>query len=340
MDKLSLIFGELGPQFNLYPLQLSYNSFLTCEEKSLIMLLTVVLRAVKNTKAKTQHTLVDLKKGLGESGSWSGFSSKEEKNRIGLQRIFGTFQALVFVVVCGFLRDPRHQLTQTKVFFQILCWSNIMNSTFRLVEIQASELNQVIKTSAKVWLATKFFIVWESCNILACVKLNSIIKTDELIRRAKEIIGRKKEPQEIYISWNLELIFSLRDGKLKRFFHCKNIFYSSPNNKKAHETTYTKIYIHMFITTPRREAMGEDCHAVTTTLTCSVACAIATLDCSIAPATLTCSIAPAPLTCSIALAPLTCSIAPAMLTCSVAPAMLAFCIADLLATLTCSKVAA
>ncbi|KNZ63541.1 hypothetical protein VP01_112g2 [Puccinia sorghi] len=47
---------------------------------------------------------------------------------------------------------------QTKVsFFQLSHWSNIMNCRVRLVEIQAAEMNYVIKTCAKVWLATKYF---------------------------------------------------------------------------------------------------------------------------------------------------------------------------------------
>ncbi|KNZ59399.1 hypothetical protein VP01_173g2 [Puccinia sorghi] len=66
------------------------------------------------------------------------------------------------VCVCGlvFERSTHHQLTQTKFLFliQLYHWSNIMSCTVRLVESQAAEMNQVIKTYEKVWLATKLLL--------------------------------------------------------------------------------------------------------------------------------------------------------------------------------------
>ncbi|KNZ51502.1 hypothetical protein VP01_3927g1 [Puccinia sorghi] len=44
------------------------------------------------------------------------------------------------------------------ISFQLTHWSNIMNWTFRLVEIQAEELNQVIKAYSKVCLAAKYLL--------------------------------------------------------------------------------------------------------------------------------------------------------------------------------------
>ncbi|KNZ57185.1 hypothetical protein VP01_2217g1 [Puccinia sorghi] len=90
--------------------------------------------------------LEDLKTGFGESGSGSGSSSKD-----------------VFDCRWVFERSICHKLTQKKVFFQLSHWSNIMNFTVRLVEIKEAELNQVIKTYEKVWLATNFLFVWKSC---------------------------------------------------------------------------------------------------------------------------------------------------------------------------------
>ncbi|KNZ55104.1 hypothetical protein VP01_2768g1 [Puccinia sorghi] len=69
--------------------------------------------------------LADLKTGLGEN-YWLA------------EDIFLAFQALVHV------------------FLGISHCSNIMNQTVKLVESQDAELNQLIKTYAKFWLATKF----------------------------------------------------------------------------------------------------------------------------------------------------------------------------------------
>ncbi|KNZ59199.1 hypothetical protein VP01_1785g1 [Puccinia sorghi] len=79
--------------------------------------------------------------------SGSGSSSKKEKDRIGLQRIF----------------EIHPPLNQGPIFFHLSHWINIMNFTIWLLEIQAAKLNQVINTYAKVWLATKYCIFWESC---------------------------------------------------------------------------------------------------------------------------------------------------------------------------------
>ncbi|KNZ46956.1 hypothetical protein VP01_67g2 [Puccinia sorghi] len=105
------------------------------------------LLSFKKTQRQKIDTvaLADLKTGLGERGSGTGFSSEEEKKRIGLKRIFD---------------PPTTDSPKPSFFFsfQLSHWSNIMNCTVRLVEIQAAELNQVNKKYEKVWLATKFLL--------------------------------------------------------------------------------------------------------------------------------------------------------------------------------------
>ncbi|KNZ52459.1 hypothetical protein VP01_3567g2 [Puccinia sorghi] len=88
-------------------------------------------------------SLADLKKGLGEK-EWL----KED--------IWLAFQALVCVFLSGCLRDPPTTDSPKPRF--LFSFPTGMNCTFVLVEIQAAELNQVIKTYANFWLDTKFLL--------------------------------------------------------------------------------------------------------------------------------------------------------------------------------------
>ncbi|KNZ53630.1 hypothetical protein VP01_3180g1 [Puccinia sorghi] len=143
----SLIFGELGPKFRiakwrnefdyvkhvviLYGCMLWRQSDI-CGQRGL-------LSAWGRVEAGVAHLLRRKKRELAFMGYLVGLSSSS-------------------VCVCGrvFQRSTRHQLTQTKVlFFQLSHWTNTMNFTIRLVESQASELNQVIETYEKVCFATK-----------------------------------------------------------------------------------------------------------------------------------------------------------------------------------------
>ncbi|KNZ60742.1 putative signal peptide protein [Puccinia sorghi] len=154
LHKFRLIFGELAPKFTLFhvvrlskPPARQNKPLAMMESQCFDSVLTFVMRAVSLPchhkirlyvmVTRSELALADLKTGLGESGSGSVSSSEEKKNRIGLQRIF----------------EMHLPGTQTKVLlcFQLSHWTNIMNCTVKLVEIQASELNQV-----NIWCATKF----------------------------------------------------------------------------------------------------------------------------------------------------------------------------------------
>ncbi|KNZ57281.1 hypothetical protein VP01_2195g1 [Puccinia sorghi] len=98
------------------------------------------------------------RKGLGESGSGSGSSSKEEKNRIDLQRIF------------EIQPPPTHPFIY---FLQLSHWSNVMNFTVRLVDIQASELNQAV-----VFVLLSF-CDWGCQDLLSLLMLNGALLTSK-----------------------------------------------------------------------------------------------------------------------------------------------------------------